>query len=388
MVKYILFIQNKLYFCVKLILCTNTECRFYINMQEINHKIRIKDIAVLAGVSEGTVDRVLHNRGDVSAKSLEAVTKVLEEMNYSPNLFARSLASKKQYRFVCVFPAYQVGNYWEEIDKGFDTAALEFLHHNVQIEKRYFNQYDTQSYVDVWNAILLDAPDAVFIAPIFRDETLVFTRELSSHHIPFSFIDSLIEEADYVTYYGQNSFKSGYIAAKLLLSSMTDGTQIIVGRTQRKGSVSNQTVIRHKGFMQYIQDHNLNDRLEIINVEFSNEDEDANRELLRDIFSTHSNIKAAITFNSKVYRLAMHLDTLKHTNVRLIGYDLLEQNVTYLQQGVINYLIAQRPDKQAYYSVRDMCRELIFRQEIRKINYVPIDILLKENIQDYLEFTI
>jgi len=357
-------------------------------MQELNHKIRIKDIALLAGVSEGTVDRVLHNRGDVSAKSREAVTKVLEEMNYSPNLFARSLASKKQYRFVCLFPAHQPGNYWEEIEKGFDSASVDFLHHNVQIEKQYFNQYDSGSYIDAGNTILLNEPDAVFIAPIFREETLTFTRELSKRHIPFSFIDSLIEEADFVTYYGQNSFKSGYIAAKLLLSSMSEGTQIIVGRTQRKGSVSNQTVIRHKGFVQYIQDHNLSDHLEIIPVEFHNEDEEANREILRQVFSTHTNIKGAITFNSKVYRLAMHLEALNHTNIRLIGYDLLQQNVTYLQQGVINYLIAQRPDKQAYYTVRDMCKELIFRQEIKKINYVPIDILLKENIEDYLQFTI
>ena len=267
-------------------------------MQETNQKIRIKDIAVLAGVSEGTVDRVLHNRGDVSIKSQEAVTRVLEEMNYSPNLFARSLASKKHYRFVCLFPAHQAGNYWEEIERGFDTAAIDFLHHNVQIEKQYFNQYDTRSYIEVWNAILLNEPDAVFIAPIFRDETLVFTNELSTRHIPFSFIDSLIEEAGFVTYYGQNSFKSGYIAAKLLLSSMTEGTQIIIGRTQRKGSVSNQTVIRHKGFMEYIRENNLDGHLEIINVEFNNEDEEANREILRDVFSTHSNIKAAITFNS------------------------------------------------------------------------------------------
>ena len=357
------------------------------NMQEINHKIRIKDIAVLAGVSEGTVDRVLHDRGDVSAKSREAVTKVLEEMNYSPNLFARSLASKKQYRFVCLFPAHQVGNYWEEIDKGFDLAAHDFLHHNVQIEKLYFNQYDPQSFVNISNDILLKAPDAVFIAPVFREEALNFTKELSKLQIPFSFIDSLIEEANFLTYYGQNSFESGYIAAKLLLSFLPEGSQIIIGRTQRKGSVSNQTLTRHKGFLKYIQENNLNDHLELINVEFNNDDEDANLELLRSVFSAHTNIKAAITFNSKVHRLAMHLDALNHTNVRLIGYDLLQQNVTYLKQGVINYLIAQRPDKQAYFTVRDMCRELIFRQEIKKINYVPIDILLKENIEDYLHFT-
>ena len=368
-------------FCVR-----TRDHRFQQIMQENNQKIRIKDIAVLAGVSEGTVDRVLHERGDVSAKSREAVNKVLEEMNYTPNLLARSLASRKQYRFVCLFPDHQAGDYWEETGKGFDLAAQDFMHHNVRIEKQYFNQYDAQTFTAVSNTILSDLPDAVIIAPIFKNETLTFTRELSRLNIPFSFIDSLVREADFVSYYGQNSFKSGYIAAKLLLSSLPEGSEVLVGRTRRKGSVSNQTLNRNNGFMEYMEEHQLIGQLKIIPVVFDNDDEDANRKALQEVFSIHSNIQAAITFNSKVHRLAMHLEALKQSQVRLIGYDLLEQNVAYLKQGVINYLIAQRPDKQAYYSIRDMCRELIFRQEIKKINYVPIDILLKENIEDYLQF--
>ena len=53
-------------------------------------KIRIKDIAQRAGVSAGTVDRVLHNRPSVSKASFEKVKKVMEEMNYTPNMYARN----------------------------------------------------------------------------------------------------------------------------------------------------------------------------------------------------------------------------------------------------------------------------------------------------------
>ena len=45
-------------------------------------QIKVKDIAQMAGVSAGTVDRVLHKRGNVSAKSREAVEKVLSEVGY------------------------------------------------------------------------------------------------------------------------------------------------------------------------------------------------------------------------------------------------------------------------------------------------------------------
>jgi ABC-type sugar transport system, periplasmic component len=358
-----------------------------IEMKELNQKIRIKDIATLAGVSEGTVDRVLHQRGDVSEKSKLAVEKVLKEINYTPNLFARSLATKKQYRFVCLFPAFQPGEYWESVDKGFGLAASDYVHHNVHIDKKYFNQFDVNSFVSVANEALITEPDAVFIAPIFRNETIKFTAELSARGIPYSFIDSLIEELDFQTYYGQHSFNSGYIAAKLLLASLPDKSEILVIRTKRKGSVSNQTLARNKGFLHYIEEFQLQQKLKLVNVEFNNDDEETNRATLKEVFQNHTNIKAAITFNSKVYRLAIHLAAIQHADVRLIGYDLLEENVNYLKQGIISYLITQRPDKQAYCTVRDMCRYLIFKQEIRKINYVPVDILMKENIEDYMNFT-
>ena len=38
----------------------------------------------MSGVSAGTVDRVLHNRGDVSVSSREKVQKVLDEIDYHP----------------------------------------------------------------------------------------------------------------------------------------------------------------------------------------------------------------------------------------------------------------------------------------------------------------
>lgn len=355
-------------------------------MEEKNHKIRIKDIARLAGVSEGTVDRVLHNRGDVSEKSKEAVKRVLDEMNYTPNLFARSLASKKQYRFVSLIPLFKHEDYWESVDKGFDLAANDFIHYNVVIEKKYFNQFDVNSFIDISNKILESEPDAVFFAPIFRNESTAFSVALTEKNIPFSFVDSMIPETGFLTYYGQNSFQSGYLAARLLLSTLPENSQVMIIRTKRKGSVSNQTLYRYQGFMQYMENAGLDSKYELINVELNPEDDTANSQQLSEVLANNSRIAAAITFNSKVYRLADHLENLHRADIRLIGYDLLTMNVRFLEKGIINCLIAQRPDKQSYFTVRDMCRELIFHQEIRKINYVPIDVLFRENIGDYLNF--
>lgn len=53
--------------------------------------LTIIDIAEYAGVSVSTVSRVLNNHPDVSAKTREAVLRVMEKYNYVPNNSARNL---------------------------------------------------------------------------------------------------------------------------------------------------------------------------------------------------------------------------------------------------------------------------------------------------------
>ena len=54
----------------------------------------IKMIAERAGVSIGTVDRVLHDRPYVKVEVRERVLRVMEELGYHPNRMASALATK------------------------------------------------------------------------------------------------------------------------------------------------------------------------------------------------------------------------------------------------------------------------------------------------------
>ena len=81
-------------------------------------KVRIKDIAEKSGVSVGTVDRILHNRPNVSKSAREKVEKVLKEINYQPNMYASALAYNKRYTFYLIMPKHESEAYWEEIEEG------------------------------------------------------------------------------------------------------------------------------------------------------------------------------------------------------------------------------------------------------------------------------
>ena len=56
----------------------------------------IKEIAELAGVSRGTVDRVLNNRGSVSAKTAEKILEIAKALDYKPNKAGLTLAAPKK----------------------------------------------------------------------------------------------------------------------------------------------------------------------------------------------------------------------------------------------------------------------------------------------------
>lgn len=73
-------------------------------MNKESSNIRIIDIAEMAGVSVGTVDRVIHNRGRVSEENEKKVKAILEKANYQPNLMARSLAPRNNIILLLSLP--------------------------------------------------------------------------------------------------------------------------------------------------------------------------------------------------------------------------------------------------------------------------------------------
>ncbi|CAI8879083.1 LacI family DNA-binding transcriptional regulator [Priestia megaterium] len=66
--------------------------------------VSIKDVALKAGVSTASVSRVLTNKPGVGAKTAERIRKVMEELDYRPNLGARGLVKQNTGNIAVVVP--------------------------------------------------------------------------------------------------------------------------------------------------------------------------------------------------------------------------------------------------------------------------------------------
>ena len=99
--------------------------------------VTIKQIADACGVSRGTVDRALHNRGRVSAELAERIRKKAEELGYEPNAGARALALMKKEVTIGVILQFSETKFIQAVAEGTERAAaeLESFGCHVRIER-------------------------------------------------------------------------------------------------------------------------------------------------------------------------------------------------------------------------------------------------------------
>ncbi|MDE7259843.1 MAG: LacI family DNA-binding transcriptional regulator, partial [Lachnospiraceae bacterium] len=90
----------------------------------------IKEIAALAGVSRGTVDRVLNNRGSVNAQTRQKVLEIAQTLDYKPNKAGIVLAARKKNLKLGVVLLGLGTVFYDDILAGVNAKAEELIDYN------------------------------------------------------------------------------------------------------------------------------------------------------------------------------------------------------------------------------------------------------------------
>ena len=348
-------------------------------------KIRIKDIAVMAGVSTGTVDRVLHNRGNFSEDARRAVEKILKEVDYKPNIHVSSISLKRSYTIAVTTPQFSKGAYWESIHNGIRHALEEYENIKVNYHVFTYNQFDIFSCRETFNEISDFDMDAVIIGTTFKEETILLCKKLDDKEIPYVFVDSTIEQAKPLAFFSIDHYIVGRLIAKLITSITPPKSNIGLLQAVRTGdSSANTTILRKKGFHEYLDDHNLTNR--IMRIPFSISDTKDNERNLSHFFKNNVDIPGIVVMNSRGNYIADYLASKNIKNTRIICMDLTSPNVESLKQGRMDFIIGQEPEYQGFYSMKTVLEYLIFKMPVKRNNYVQIDILTKETVDFYKSF--
>jgi len=352
----------------------------------MNRRIRIKDIAAQTGVSIGTVDRVLHNRGNVAPEVRERILQVMQEMGYEPNIMARSLANNRRpLRIAAILPDFKTDPYWMQPKQGAEHAAEAVKHYGATVEFYFFPMFDPAAYLEIVKRALETRPDAVLFAPLFLRESEFLIAETTRLGIPKVMINTNIEGADALCYIGQDSYQSGVLAGRLLDFGLDDGDGAMVLNLDKGVSNAQHLLDKERGFQDFFNgvEHKS---IEICSAVFEDFD---NPEKLRhwvyQEFEKHPRLNGFFVTNSRAYKLAQALDADTLKRVKIVGFDLIESNLALLNENKISFLINQNAWHQGYLGIMSIVNHLILKKEIDKNQHLPLDIVVKENAEYYLK---
>ncbi|HEX2969047.1 MAG TPA: LacI family DNA-binding transcriptional regulator [Bacteroidales bacterium] len=347
-------------------------------------KARIKDIARLAGVSIGTIDRVLHNRGEVSEKTKEKVQKILRDTNYSPNVMARALKSRKSYHIVSLLPeATEINSYWIKHPAGMDRAVAELEPFPVELTKMNFDMQSEADFQRKSDEVLELHPDGILLAPIFKSESVGFCRTLTERKIPFVFIDSFIRDTGFLSYIGEDVYLSGRVAGELTDLVTEPGKNILIVNIARNLTNVHHLKNRTKGFLGYLDDSGIKSAGTLsISIKEPTEKEVSSD--MESVLSRHPETGSVFITGSKSYLIANYLKRCGRKDINIIGYDLLDENVSLLKEGIIKFLIGQRPEEQAYLGIKKLMDYLSMNKIPEKYQYLPVDIISSQNVDFFI----
>jgi LacI family transcriptional regulator len=342
----------------------------------------LKKIAKLSGVSIGTVDRVLHGRGRVSKSTELKIKKIIEKHGYKPNIFASHLSSSRLYTFGIMIPnRNQDGKYWAILENGIEKALKELSIYNIKAEYFFFDRHDENSLKKTWESMLKAKVNGLLMAPILTD----LSKELIINELPKNitliFVDSFIPELNYISYIGQDSYQSGVLSAKLMQMLIQKKGTIAVVRVMPDDYHINERVKGFNSFFKAFKEY----RIKSYDV-FNSDDISEFNIVSNKIISENKDLNGIFITNASTHYIAKNLKThILNKKIHIIGYDLIDKNIHYLKEGVIDFLISQKPESQGYQGIYALYRSIVLKEKVNKKKIMPIDIITKENINYYIE---
>jgi len=314
-------------------------------------KVRIKDIAEIANVSIGTVDRVIHNRGEVSPATREKIQRLLKEFDYKPDIAARSLALKRDIHLAVLMPrVVNDHTFWELPLQGIQRALDLLDHEHVTLHRCYFDQMNREEFRKIVEEFPFETMEGVLFAPVFQEESYSFLERCNLEQIPVVLFNSLLEAPAVKSYVGQDAYRSAYVAAKLMDYGLDKGRDVAIVNMSGRMDHYAHIIEREKGFRAYFA--NSDGRLRhLISIDLNGADDQSLQEKLGDICASYD-IAGLFVSNSRVY-------------------------------DRIDFLISQKPEEQAFLGLNSLYNLVVFNREPSPKQWLPIDIITSENLAYY-----
>ncbi|MDO5388931.1 MAG: substrate-binding domain-containing protein [Clostridia bacterium] len=334
--------------------------------------ITIKEIAEMAGVSRGTVDRVLHKRSGVSRENIQKVNEIIKKYNFQPNPIGKALASRQKTKKIGIILNCIGNRFFDDVIEGIENSKKELANYGAEIIIKKLEGYNEKEQTDAICEMEKEKIDGLIITPVNGKE---IKNKIESINIPVITCNVDIDVKNKIGYAGCDYNVSGKLAAAVLVMHAF-GKKLNVGIVHGSKNIKGH-MERYEAFKSTASKcPNIN----IIDYFYTEDNSGTAYEKTSEMIKKHN-----IDF---VYVVASGIDGVMEAiersgkTIYAVTNDVLPITLKYLEKDVIKATVYQHPYKQGYNSVAQMINYL-YTGNTNGSNYkINSELITKYNIPE------
>lgn len=304
----------------------------------------IKMIAERAGVSIGTVDRVLHDRPYVKAEVRERVLAVMAELDYRPNRMASALATSGTPRhFTVIQPEW--GPYLQDaMADGVSRFLEERRDYNLSVEVLRYPHGDTVGCLQLLDQASREHVHGVALCGADCGEVCERLRQLAGLQIPVVTFNSDVPQAPRLCYVGEDAHHAGRVAGEIASKFLRPGDKVLL-------AYSGLEYVGHKaradGFFECLAERGFSRDAFLVAATYDSYEKTL--EAVSRVLETEPRLRYIYMATQSVPGCVEALRRAGRTGqVRVLAHDNSPEIRQFLKEGLVDFSIDQNLPYQSY----------------------------------------
>lgn len=340
--------------------------------------VTLQQIAEKAGVSRGTVDRALNNRGRIRPEVAENIREIARQMGYQPNKAGRAMAMAKKGLKIAVIAQSVETPFMKGVIKGIEVAKNEVEGLGGTLEIHKIKGIDAGRVINIMEKLRKKEFHAIALMP--SDDQLLrrtIDKFVQEYEIPIVTFNADLEDTKRICFVGQDAIQSGRAAAGLLGEIVGESGKVCILSGNENNKALNN---RLAGFAGEMRDKFP--EIEVLEPRYTYDDDWVAEKIMEEILDNHCDIKGVYITGHGEKGVCECLRRKKlNRKIKVVANDLVKENLPYLENGSINFLIGQDPFAQGFEPTMILYR-LLFEgiKPEKELQYTDIVIKTKYNI--------
>jgi LacI family transcriptional regulator len=343
-------------------------------------RIGIPEIARLANVSIGTVDRALHGRKDVSDATRKRILRIASEHGYRRNLAARALSVGKPAIVIGVCIPREVHYFYDELRDGFTSEARRYGDLGVEIVYRPFERLGVGE-VEKMQELFATNPRVAVVCPGEPQNLAPLIDQAEEQNTRVICVASDAPGTARSTVVCVDPVVNGHLAAELMSKFLSPKSDVAIITGMAATEDHRKKV---QAFSEMFPCYSPAGR--VLEIVEGHDEEDETFQKVYALLGRHRTLEGLYVSTANCLPVCHAIGARSlHGKVRLITTDLFKEMVPYFEKGTILASIHQRAHVQGQIAVRLAVDYLANGIALPSTYYLTPHIVMRSNLHMFRE---